>query len=75
MRPGREPIHAWINGVKAPFDRVSVRLSHAADEVHYVGGLEIQSGAPEGDVDGHPGYWAGPPVRDHYDSDWVLSLR
>ena len=47
MRPGREPIYAWINGVKAPFDRVLVRLSHAADEAHYVGGLEIQSGAPE----------------------------
>ena len=47
MRPGAEPIYAWINGVKAPFDRVLVRLSHAADEAHYVGGLEIQSGAPE----------------------------
>ncbi|MEO7033581.1 MAG: hypothetical protein ABI548_06880, partial [Polyangiaceae bacterium] len=47
MRPGGEPIYAWINGVKAPFDRVLVRLSHAADEAHYVGGLEIQSGAPE----------------------------
>jgi len=47
MRPGSEPIYAWINGVKAPFDRVLVRLSHAADEAHYVGALEIQSGAPE----------------------------
>jgi len=47
MRPGGEPIYAWINGVKAPFDRVIVRLSHAADEQHYVGGLEIQTGAPE----------------------------
>ncbi|MEP7051383.1 MAG: hypothetical protein ABJB12_13570 [Pseudomonadota bacterium] len=47
MRPGAAPIYAWINGVRAPFDRVLVRLSHAADEAHYVGGLEIQSGAPE----------------------------
>jgi hypothetical protein len=47
MRRGREPIYAWIGGVKAPFDRVLVRLSHAADEQHYVGGLEIQTGAPE----------------------------
>jgi hypothetical protein len=47
MRPGAEPIYAWINGVKAPFDRVLVRLSHAADEAHYVGALEIQTGAPE----------------------------
>ncbi len=47
MRPGTEPIYAWINGVKAPFDRILVRLSHAADEAHYVGALEIQTGAPE----------------------------
>jgi hypothetical protein len=47
MRPGGDAIYAWINGVKAPFDRILVRLSHAADEAHYVGGLEIQSGAPE----------------------------
>jgi len=47
MRTGREPIYAWIQGVKAPFDRVLVRLSHAADEAHYVGGLDIQTGAPE----------------------------
>lgn len=47
MRPGGDPIYAWIHGVKAPFDRVLVRLSHAADEAHYVGALEIQTGAPE----------------------------
>jgi hypothetical protein len=47
MRAGGDPIYAWIQGVKAPFDRVLVRLSHAADEAHYVGGLEIQTGAPE----------------------------
>jgi len=47
MRPGADPIYAWINGVKAPFDRILIRLSHAADEAHYVGALEIQTGAPE----------------------------
>jgi hypothetical protein len=47
MRAGGDPIYAWIQGVKAPFDRVLVRLSHAADEAHYVGGAEIQTGAPE----------------------------
>jgi hypothetical protein len=47
LRPGGDPIYAWIQGVKAPFDRVLVRLSHVADEAHYVGGAEIQAGAPE----------------------------
>lgn len=47
MSPGQDSIYAWVHGVKAPFDRVLVRVSHAADEAHYVGGLEIQSGAPE----------------------------
>ncbi|HEX3777317.1 MAG TPA: hypothetical protein VHV51_22745, partial [Polyangiaceae bacterium] len=47
MRVGGDPIYAWIQGVKAPFDRVLVRISHAADEAHYVGGAEIQAGAPE----------------------------
>jgi hypothetical protein len=47
MRAGGDPIYAWIQGIKAPFDRVLVRLSHAADEAHYVGGAEIQTGAPE----------------------------
>jgi hypothetical protein len=47
MRSGGDPIYAWIQGVKAPFDRVLVRLSHVADEAHYVGGAEIQTGAPE----------------------------
>jgi hypothetical protein len=47
LRAGGDPIYAWIQGVKAPFDRVLVRLSHVADEAHYVGGAEIQAGAPE----------------------------
>jgi hypothetical protein len=47
LRRGSEPLFAWIHGVKQPFDRVIVRLSHAADEAHYVNALEIQTGAPE----------------------------
>ncbi len=47
LRPGPEPLFAWIQGVKQPFDRVIVRLSHAADEAHYVNALEIQTGVPE----------------------------
>jgi hypothetical protein len=47
LRPGPEPLFAWIQGVRRPFDRVIVRLSHAADEAHYVNALEIQTGAPE----------------------------
>jgi hypothetical protein len=47
LRAGDEPRFAWIHGVKAPFDRISVRLSQAADEAHYVGGLDIPTGAPD----------------------------
>ncbi len=47
LRPGPEPLFAWIQGVKQPFDRVVVRVSHVADEAHYVNALEIQTGAPE----------------------------
>jgi hypothetical protein len=35
LRPGAEDRVAWIKGVGGPFDRVSVRISHAADESHY----------------------------------------
>jgi len=47
LRPGPEPLFAWVQGVKQPFDRVIVRLSHVADEAHYVNALEIQTGVPE----------------------------
>jgi hypothetical protein len=47
LRPGSEPLFAWIQGIKRPFDRVIVRLSHSADEAHYVNALEIQTGVPE----------------------------
>jgi hypothetical protein len=47
LRSGDEPRFAWIHGVKAPFDRVIVRLSQAPDEAHYVGALDIPTGAPD----------------------------
>jgi len=46
LRAGTEPFIAWIKGVHAPYDRVVVRLSHVADEAHYLGALEIATGAP-----------------------------
>ncbi|MFZ5891045.1 MAG: hypothetical protein ACOY0T_08340 [Myxococcota bacterium] len=46
LRPGSHPVYAWIHGVSGQFDRVIVRLSHAADEAHYVGASEIDTGAP-----------------------------
>jgi hypothetical protein len=46
LRAGSEPRLAWIHGVSAPFDRISVRLSHVADEAHYVGASELLSGGP-----------------------------
>jgi hypothetical protein len=46
VRHGSEPVVAWIKGVEAPFDRVVVRLSHVADEAHYLGALEIITDEP-----------------------------
>jgi hypothetical protein len=46
VKAGPEPRIAWIHGVRAPFDRVVVRLTHVADEGHYVGASELLSGAP-----------------------------
>jgi hypothetical protein len=46
LRSGDEPRYAWIHGVAAPFDRVSVRISHIADEAHYIGASEILTGEP-----------------------------
>jgi hypothetical protein len=45
LRAGDEPRVAWIHGVVAPYDRVIVRLSHVADEAHYVDALDIATGA------------------------------
>ena len=41
MRAGKEPRYAWIRGIADPFDRVRVRLSHVADEDHYIGAEEL----------------------------------
>lgn len=46
LRAGAEPRVAWIKGVMAPYDRVVVKLTHVADEAHYLGAQEIVSGAP-----------------------------
>jgi hypothetical protein len=46
LRSGPEPRLAWIHGVSAPFDRISVRLSHVDDEQHYIGASELLSGEP-----------------------------
>jgi len=46
LRPGPEPRLAWIKGVMQPYDRVLVRLSHVADEAHYLDALDIPTGAP-----------------------------
>lgn len=46
LRAGSEPRIAWIRGVSSAYDRANVRLSHVADEAHYLGALEIATGAP-----------------------------
>ena len=48
FKPGHEARQAWIHGVAEPFDRVIVRVSHEADEAHYMGASEIRTGAPAG---------------------------
>jgi hypothetical protein len=46
LRPSDTPRYAWIAGATDPFDRVSVRVSHVADENHYVGADDVRTGAP-----------------------------
>jgi hypothetical protein len=46
LRSGGEARVAWIKGIVAPYDRVVVRLSHVADEAHYLGALDIATGEP-----------------------------
>jgi hypothetical protein len=36
LRPGAEPRVAWLRGAVAPYDRISVGITHIADESHYV---------------------------------------
>jgi hypothetical protein len=46
LRPGGQPRVFWIRGVKAPFDRLTVRVSHLIDEAHDVGGSELYVNLP-----------------------------
>lgn len=46
LKAGSEPRLAWLHGVVSAYDRVNVRLSHVADEAHYLGALDIATGAP-----------------------------
>lgn len=46
LRHGDSPRYAWISGVTNPFERISVRVSHVADENHYLGAEEVRTGAP-----------------------------
>ena len=46
LRAGDAPHYAWIKGVSGPFDRISVRIAHQADESHYVGSGDVRTGAP-----------------------------
>jgi hypothetical protein len=46
LRAGPEPLEAWIHGVQAEFDRIVVRLTHVADETHYVGAPEMLTSEP-----------------------------
>jgi hypothetical protein len=48
FRYGSSPRYAYIHGVTDPFDRIVVRVSHEADEAHYVDASEIRTGAPDG---------------------------
>jgi len=46
FRAGSEPRFAFIRGIHDPFDRLQVRVSHVADENHYIGASEVRTGAP-----------------------------
>jgi hypothetical protein len=46
LRPAPEPRIVWIKGVKAQFDRVTVRIAHVADDVRYVGSTETRTSLP-----------------------------
>jgi hypothetical protein len=46
LRHSTTPRYAWIKGVAAPFDRITVHLSHSIDETHYVGAAELMTGTP-----------------------------
>ncbi len=46
LRPGPESRILWLRGVKAQFDRVTIRIAHVADDARYVGGNETRTSLP-----------------------------
>ena len=46
LRPSPESRIFWIRGVKAQFDRVTVRIAHVADDARYVGASETRTSLP-----------------------------
>lgn len=46
LRPAKEPRVFWVHGVRAPFDRLTVRVSHVVDEAHDVGGAALRVEVP-----------------------------
>jgi hypothetical protein len=46
LRPGSEARVFWIHGVKAAFDRLTIRVSHIVDEAHDVGGSDLYVNLP-----------------------------
>jgi hypothetical protein len=46
LRPSAEPRIFWIKGVKAQFDRVTVRVAHVADDDRYVGARDTRTSLP-----------------------------
>jgi hypothetical protein len=46
LRPGPEPRIFWIKGVKAQFDRVTVRVAHVADDDRYTGARDTRTSLP-----------------------------
>jgi hypothetical protein len=46
LRPSPEPRIFWIRGVKAQFDRVTVRVAHVADDARYLDASESRTSLP-----------------------------
>ncbi|HVV51014.1 MAG TPA: hypothetical protein VHO06_15205, partial [Polyangia bacterium] len=46
LAPSAESRIFWIHGVKAQFDRVSIRIAHVADDSRYVGARETRTSLP-----------------------------
>ena len=46
LRPGPESRVFWIRGVKAQFDRVTIRIAHVADDARYVGSSGSKTSFP-----------------------------